>query len=429
MKRLLLTTLCIVYYHVHAQHYVLDSVTNEMGGLIDMQANSLKFADDSPNFRNFFDQLDSLYEGKKEKLHIFHIGGSHIQADIYSNKLRTYFQNMNGVSMSQRGFIFPYHLAHTNNPLNYRVEADKSKWKGYRCSVSYHDTDWGLSGVTASFNDVVDTIRIKSNYKNYTRQPYCFNKLRVFYNTWQDNYELIVSDSLVTVVSDTLNPDANYREFRLDQETEEIKLIVRRKASSPAVDFLLMGLELMNDEPGVEYTSIGANGAKFKSYERCNYFENQLKLYKPDMFIVSIGTNDAYTRNFEPQEFRDHYEKFIEMILRVNPKCAILLTVPNDSFFKKRYPNKNTAIQQEIIYELAQKYDMAVWDFYQIMGGIGASQQWYENGLMPNDRIHFTKLGYSIKADLLLKAMVEQWERFTARPENSLLTYFKSVGE
>ncbi|WP_177229097.1 GDSL-type esterase/lipase family protein [Pustulibacterium marinum] len=429
MKKSLVFLLLVCSGFLHAQHYVLDSITQANSGLINQEANTLMYAEDSPYFSNFFSKLDSLFAGKKKKLHIFHIGGSHIQADIYSNKIRTYLQNMNDISTSQRGFIFPYHLAHTNNPLNYRVEADKEKWKGYRCSLNDSVT-WGLAGVSATFNENIDTIFIKSNYKNYTKEDYCFNKLRVFYNNWSDDYELKILDSGL-VLSDSVNTKAAFRQFNFSSSLDSIALEVRLKKDAPKTHepFLLMGLELMNDDPGIEYTSIGANGARFDSYTRCAYFEEQLALYKPDLFIISIGTNDAYTTHFKAEKFRENYENFMKMIQRVNPECAILLTVPNDSYYRRRFPNKNTSIQEEIIQELAHKYQMAVWDFYQVMGGLGSSQKWYKKDLMPSDRVHFTYLGYSIKADLLLSAMVRQWEQSTNRPEESLLTYFKTLDE
>ena len=165
--------------------------------------------------------------------------------------------------------------------------------------------------------------------------------------------------------------------------------------------------------------------------KRSAYFENQLGLYKPDLFIISIGTNDAYMpkADFKPEEFRANYEAFIQMIQRVNPQCAILLTVPNDDYYRRRYANKNTAVQAEIILELAQKYQMATWNFYEIMGGLGSSHKWYKKKLMPRDRIHFTYLGYSIKADLLLKAITDAWAQSTNRNAELLLDTFKKQHE
>ena len=413
-----------------SQNYVLDSVITVYPDLVNLEANTLYYAEESPEFSRFFSKLDSVYSGKREKLHIMHIGGSHIQADFYSNKLRTYLQNMSEVATSQRGFVFPYHLAHTNNPLNYRVEANNDLWEGYRCSVNHHQSTWGLSGVTAAFRRVRDTIVVKSNYKNdVLNTRYCFNRLRVFYDTWTDDYDVRVTEPDL-VVMDTIVDQGKYREFRFNSDIEEISLVVERKFHAGRdTEFLLMGLEMMNDEPGIEYTSIGANGAKFDSYFRCELFEEQLGLYTPDLFIISIGTNDAYTPNFKPEKFEAQYEEFIQMVKRVNPECAILLTVPNDSYYKRRHPNPHTGKQQKIIHKLAQRHQMAVWDFYEVMGGLGASGQWYQKELMPKDRIHFTLPGYSVKADLLLDALVKQWEQMTSRPVNSLLTHFKTIGE
>src|SRR5690606_36285255 len=135
MKYFFLITAIFFGLKNQSREYVLDSILPLYGEIIHTEENVLIGTESSPRLTYFFGKLDSIYEGKKEKLHIFHIGGSHIQADIYSNKLRTYFQNINMVSQAQLGFVFPFRLAHTNNPSNYRIEANKEKWEGYRNSV------------------------------------------------------------------------------------------------------------------------------------------------------------------------------------------------------------------------------------------------------------------------------------------------------
>lgn len=410
-----------------AQRYILDSIMPFHGNLLNLESNQLKFASESPTFNAFFKRLDSVFEGKKDKLHIFHIGGSHIQADIYSNKLRTYFQNTNEVSMAQRGFIFPFHLARTNNPSNYKITGNRDKWKGYRCSVQ--DTiAWGLSGITAAFREKSDTIYIKANFKNYTKKPYNFDKFRLFYNSWKDDYQITILDSSLVNLQFT-NNESFYKEYHFNRAVDSVAFRLQLKDSTTvSPEFLFMGAELMNENPGIEYTSIGVNGASFAFYNRSAYFEKQLQLYKPDLFIISIGTNDAYMSksHFDAEKFRNYYESFIQMIQRANPNCAILLTVPNDSYYQKKVPNVNTATQQIIISEIAQKYQMAVWDFYEVMGGFGSSNKWYKHKLMPRDRIHFTYLGYQIMADLLFNALIDAWSTATNRDKETLLNYYKS---
>ena len=431
MRFYLILIIFFIGFKTWGQEYVLDNYTTKFGNLIKMDANKLIGADTSPYFNNFFSQLDSIYAGKKKKLHIFHIGGSHIQADMYSNKLRSYFQNMNAVSMGQRGFVFPFQLAHTNNPTNYRITATKDKWKGYRNSVLKDSIAWGLAGVTAAFRDCSDTIAINANYKNSTKQKYTFDKFRIFYNTWKDDYKLAILDSNL-VVSDTVNHQKMYREYQLAHAVESLQMSIQIKDTTILdPEFLLMGMEFMNDNPGIEYTSIGVNGASFGSYNRSAFFENQLAIYKPDLFIISVGTNDAYKpkSEFNAEEYKINYEAFIQMIQRVNPNCAILLTVPNDNYYKKKYRNQNTAVQEQIILELAKKYNMATWNLYQIMGGLGSSYKWYRNKWMRSDRVHFTYLGYSIKADVLLNALVNSWANCTNRNPETLLNQFKLLNE
>lgn len=431
MKQLLTIILVCFSMTASAQRYVLDSLKTQLEPLVDYEANTFKMASESPAFDAFFAKLDSIYSGKKEKLHIFHIGGSHIQADIYSNKIRTYLQNTNEVSQAQRGFIFPYHLAHTNNPSNYRITATKNLWQGYRSSITKDSIAWGLAGITAAFRMNEDTIHIKSNYKNYTKKPYQFNKLRVFYNTWQNEYDMTILNRDVEV-TDTLNLDKMYREFRFNTSLDSVDIHLQLNDTTLVnPEFAMMGIEFMNDEPGIEYTSIGVNGASFEYYKRAAYLEKQLAIYKPDLFIISIGTNDAYMpkSKFDEEKFRMNYDAFIQMILQVNPDCAILLTVPNDDYYKRKYQNPNTAVQQSIIMELARKYHMAVWDFYEIMGGLGSSNAWYKNKLMPRDRIHFTFLGYSIKADLFMDALIDAWSNSTQRDKTELLNHYHTLNE
>jgi lysophospholipase L1-like esterase len=411
MKIIVSLLLLLFTLSLNAQEYVLDSVMSTDSSLIHKKFNMLSYADSSQTFIHFFDKLDSVYRGENTKVHIFHIGGSHIQADIYSNKLRTWLQNMKPNAQAQRGFVFPFHLASTNNPLNYRIEGNKERWKGSRSSVSKDNSLWGLSGITTILTDTIDTLRIAANYKNFTREPYTFDRIRIFYDAPPAAYCIRVLDSLNFIVSEKRDTLAGFVEFQLDKVTETLSLEIRRTDSTGNSKFKLMGFELMNNHPGVEFTSIGVNGASFESYSRCTAFEQQLSLYKPDLFIISIGTNDAYTPDFDSLKFEAYYEAFVQMIWRVNPKCAVLLTVPNDSYYKRKYANKNTRIQQSIIHRLARKHEMAVWDFYAVMGGLGSSQEWYLKKWMPRDRIHFTSIGYSIKADLLLEALVHQWEK------------------
>ncbi|HOP13463.1 MAG TPA: GDSL-type esterase/lipase family protein, partial [Lentimicrobium sp.] len=400
-KPLILLLFITVCLHARAQHYILDSIRQLHSRIIHEEYNVLAYADSSDSFRVFFSKLDSLFEGHEKKIQIFHIGGSHIQADIYSNRVREYLRNITPFTHAPRGLIFPYRLAGTNNPLNYSIAGNRDLWKGFRSSVNRDTAIWGLSGIAATLNAHEDTIRIKANHRERAKHPYTFNKIRLFAVADSSGYSISSADTALLFTGISFDPAKGYCEISFSDTISEAGLVIRKNDTSERAFFSITGLELMNDFPGVTFNSIGVNGASFKSFNRCTLFYEQLKLYKPDLFIISIGTNDAGAKDFDPEKYRNYYDSLIIAIKSVSPGCAILLTVPNDSYYRKKYPNKNTGLQQSVIHELARKHGQAVWDFYAIMGGLGSSQQWYKRKLMVYDRVHFTKTGYGVKGDLL----------------------------
>jgi len=412
-----------------AQHYILDSILQVHGQIIHTEHNTFAYADSSHSFRIFFGKLDSLYEGHQKNIQIFHIGGSHIQADIYSNKVREYLRNITPHTHSSRGLVFPYRLAGTNNPLNYSITGNRDMWKGYRSPLSRDTAAWGLGGIAATLAGNEDTIHIKANRVVQVKSPYTFNKIRLFAVSDSSGYSITSAATSQVFTGILFNPAKGYCEISFPDTIKEAGLVIRKNDTSAQAYFSITGMELLNGFPGIIYNSIGVNGASFKSYNRCTLFQEQLQLFKPDLFIISIGTNDAAAKDFDPENYRYYYDSLIRTVKSVNPECAILLTVPNDSYYRKKHPNRNTELQQQLIHELARKHHQAVWDFYAVMGGMGSSQRWYNRKLMVHDRVHFTAAGYSVKGDLLITALIAQWEKTTGREPGSLLKRIKDIHE
>jgi hypothetical protein len=94
---------------------------------IEVQCNQFQFfGTESPNWLYLNKQLTDMIQTGQGKLNFYHIGGSHLQADIYSHDFRTFLQsNWPGLS-GERGLVFPYSLAHTNNPTNYNFSSPKA---------------------------------------------------------------------------------------------------------------------------------------------------------------------------------------------------------------------------------------------------------------------------------------------------------------
>jgi lysophospholipase L1-like esterase len=370
---------------------------------VEVQCNQFQFfGTESPNWLHLNKSLTQMIETGEGKLNFYHIGGSHLQADIYSHDFRTFLQsNWPGLS-GERGLVFPYSLAHTNNPTNYNFSSPNT-WKGFR-SVNQRpeDFDYGLSGAAISCPDSLVVINFK-HLRTLVKPP--FDRLRIYHNTGEFPYELNFGDQELLVTDLTHFPEMGYTEIRFSDHLDSLDLLFIKKSDTPFT-MELFGFEFLNDLPGITYTAIGINGASLPTYLANANFSRDLQLRAPDLFIFSVGTNDAHCsyEAFDPQVYKANLEKMILQVLKSNPNCAILLTVPNDDYYMRKYPNRNTARQRDVIFQLAAQYQMAVWDFYGIMGELGSSKTWKNYGLMQADYVHFTGTGYHLKGTLLIEA-------------------------
>jgi len=403
---------------IHLNEYVFPDFIREDTTLctthpfVDFSKNNYKFyTEESPNFEFLYRQFDYLYRFGDRKLNFYHIGGSHVQADIYTNDIRVYFQTLFYDSPGDRGWVFPFSLAGTNNPSNYRFFSE-TNFLGVRASVRKElPIELGLLGIAIATKDSI--AQLSFQYRNTVSRP-GFSKIRIFHNTGYFPYEINFGTDEFLLDSWYHNDKIGYTEFVFSDELDSFDVQFAR-TTEQQYQLEIYGFQLLNNKPGISYHSIGVNGAGLYSYIDCKYFEQQLSTLPPDFFVFAVGTNDANVpyEKFDPQVYKNNLEQMMQIVLRTNPKCALLLTVPNDSFYKKRYLNFNIARQREVIIELAQQYKMAVWDFYGIMGEVGASRTWQQNELMHIDLVHFSPTGYHFKGNLFIDAFLKYLLQFS----------------
>jgi len=363
------------------------------------------YTPESPNWELLYKNLQKMRKAKDRKLNFYHIGGSHLQADIYTHDVRTKLERRWEGLPGERGFLFPFDLAKTNNPGNYEFSSSNS-WK-YYMSVRHDvcELGYGLLGAIVSCKDSVLDLHFRHDR---TEVKQVFNQIRVFHNKGEFpfNFELGENQELVRKLRH--NKELGYTDIFLEKNIDSFDLILR-KQHKENYEVSISGIQLKNNEPGISYTSIGVNGAALFTYLECGNFEEQLKQAAPDFFAFSVGTNDGNVpyESFKPEVYKENLEKMMQIILRSNPKCAILLTVPNDSYYKRKYANKNTERMREVIIELAIQYQCPVWDLYGVMGELDASKTWEKAGLMKSDLVHFTPIGYHFKGDLYFDAFLK----------------------
>ena len=420
MKRsiLILSLVLITYLQAVSQSRTYP-YTIDYYPFVKYEYNKIDFPGDSSKFNLVLKKIEDLIVKGDGKLNILQIGGSHIQADIYSNVTRQRLQNFYPGLNGGRGFVFPYSIAKTNNPVNLKVKS-KGNWLGHRnIQKKYNSELLGLAGISITTSDTEASFKIYAS-KNY--QKYDFNSVKLFYNMDSLNYKVQLANQQI-IDSIYVDSARQYTEYFLSKYIDTLKVKVSR-IDSLGKAFTFYGANLQTDDPGVVYHSIGINGASIPSFLRCQLFKEQLKVINPNLVILSLGTNDAYGKNFDPDVYYKNYEQLIQDINSANPNASIIITVPNDDYLYKKYPNKFTAEQETVIYKLAKKYNIGVWDLYKIMGGFNSSQTWFDYKLMRYDRIHFTRKGYIFKGNLFFNALLRMYDNYI---ENKLKTSFLNI--
>jgi lysophospholipase L1-like esterase len=360
--------------------------------------------------RYFHLSLDSLSKGYRRRVNVVHIGDSHIQADMFSGKVREHFYKDSLIGNGGRGFVFPYSAVRTNNPVNIKVSYT-GQWTGCRNVEKSKTCNWGLSGITAATTDSSATFTINPN----TNPEYIYpvSRVRIFYDVADPTFftvKLLAEEG--RVVSRQIHPKG-FAEFILKAPLDQIT-VAFEKNKPTQTGFTLQGVTLESESRGMQYHAIGINGAEVTSFLR-NTLEPQLEMLNPDLVIISLGTNDAYFDEFDEKAFKRNYGTLIQRIKKASPKASILLTTPGDCYRARKYVNYNNVKATKQIMELAEETGCVVWNFYEIMGGLRSINQWYTHGMATKDKIHLTKKGYSLQGDLLYEALKNDYLKYTAK--------------
>ena len=372
-----------------------------------------RIENDSIALAFFYEKLYRLYETKQGRVNVVHIGDSHIQADFFSGKIRQNIQHHFG--NAGRGFVFPYRVAKTNEPSSYKTSSNVV-WESKRNVFPEKPMPIGIGGITIETPDTSAEIKLVVN--NQPGLDYGFNKLTLFHQKGNDNYDFVVCDEtqcrkgFISSTSQSTNPFVSVQKF--DHPMHEITLSCSSRDTSLSGCAQIYGMLLENDSAGVLYNTIGVNGAEYRYYNISEYFMQQLSYLSPDLVIISMGTNEGFHAGFDSTLFYAQVDTFVSAILKSNPGVNLLLTTPGDSFRKTRrgkIKNPDMKVARNTIVRYCRNNHLAYWDLYEIMGGLGSMNKWYSSKLTAKDKLHFSRKGYEIQGDLFYKALYEGYTK------------------
>jgi len=183
----------------------------------------------------------------------------------------------------------------------------------------------------------------------------------------------------------------------------------------------LYGIRLMKDTPGVEYSSMGVNGAAITILARNvgeEHWGEQLRHVKPDLVVINYGTNESVYAKYVDTAFELELVRAVKRVRKAVPEASILIMSPMDR--GQRMPtgeigtvaplNRLVALEQRV----AAEYGCAFFNTFEAMGGPGTMGRWYltEPRMVGADLIHPMPAGAKIVGNLLYKSLQDGYRRY-----------------
>lgn len=427
---LLLFLLCGLPFVSTAQVELLpDTTTEYIDTTIFIPENNyssrIPFIDYSRNFIEWYqcDAITHFYSAlgnaENKKVRILHIGDSHVQTDYYTGSVRNNLQEIFGYG--GRGFVFPYKSAGTHSAYDYSTQS-KGVWEYSRNIQREPIFEMGITGATIHTTDTNASFSILFRGKyNSIRSDY--TKLRIFCKADSASFGLLITtgyDTIPIKIPIFLSEKNAFVDVLLPKATDTLNVSFYR-TDTIQTRFECSGLLIEStSESGVLYSSVGINGAGYKSILKQSLFPNQLEIYAPDLVIIDVGANDFYPYNYREEELARDLTKIISIIRKSAPLSSIIITNSHDLWKRKKNIPFTTHFAK-FTRKMAIENHCAFFDYFNISGGSMALNKWKKSGLAQPDRVHLTYKGYGIKAELMTNAMLTSYREYIEKSPDVLI--------
>jgi lysophospholipase L1-like esterase len=184
------------------------------------------------------------------------------------------------------------------------------------------------------------------------------------------------------------------------------------------------GVRFEKPGPGVEYDSLGLNGASITVLGHAfnaEHWAAALQHLRPDLVIINYGTNESGFASFVDKSYGKELQEVVRRIRADLPDASLLLMSPMDRGTREAGGEIGTmptiprlvSIQQRV----AMETGCGFFNTFLAMGGPGTMGQWYqaEPRLVGGDFIHPMPAGAKIVGNLLYQALFDGYSQFKVR--------------
>jgi lysophospholipase L1-like esterase len=382
---------------------------------------------------------DTATRATPRAITILHLGDSHTSADFLTGELRRRLQQIYGNGGSGYVTAGRPHIGVLSSTLKIAVSAgwtyqalQRSEDIG-RFWMSGFNTVASKTGETLSFTaekpEIFDVIEIEA-----IREPGGGSFDIKLDGALEGSFDL-AGDKVEPVVI-RLVPDHG--------PTNKVRDITLATHSDGTVS--IASVAIYNTRSGLIYDSVGYPGATIDILNKLDehLFESDLRRLKPQIVILSFGSNEAAKENLDMAVYTQKYEHVIAKIRAALPDAAIVLIGPPEaeelpSHCKDkareeavcRRPDAAGASAEacewktlpkldavrEAQHKIALRGGLVYWNWASIMPKECGADRWRAETppLMAKDHLHFTIAGYKKSATAFIDTLVPVIDKVRSR--------------
>jgi lysophospholipase L1-like esterase len=298
------------------------------------------------------------------------------------------------------------------------VTADASPgWEPKPMFISQGDHLFGLGG--ACFSSSKTGARATFGTTDEGKVGHAVSSFDIYYLAQPDggDFDVSVDGNFQSRVQTAgSQPDSGFFQVKVPNGAHSMTLSA---AGNGAVR--LYGVVLQSDLPGVQYDSLGVNGAYvglLAHYMDQDHWIEQLRHRNPDLVILNYGTNESQFDKLPMDQYIRDTKEVIRRIRAALPQAAIMLVSPMDRGMRGEGGDIVTrpSIPRLVSWQraIAAETGCAFFDTYTAMGGEGTVAKWIDSRpkLMGGDYTHPTAQGAEIVGGLISTAILNAYQKF-----------------
>ncbi|WP_298740879.1 GDSL-type esterase/lipase family protein [uncultured Chitinophaga sp.] len=365
--------------------------------------------------------FEALQQADSNVVSILHLGDSHIQAGSYPVATGAALQKEFG--NAGRGWTFPYNLAGTNGPDDYRWNSTV-RWQTDKVIDRYKEYAPGPGAIVITTGSKSPALYF--NGRSVNGLDDAVSRAQLFYDAGSTEGSVLAPGAAVTITPAPFvgTPTLSKATLEFRSAVQSFQTRWDNKGTGP---FLFYGAIIQNGSNGVLYHAIGINGAMFQHYmDNPLTLTAQMQVLQPQLVIISLGTNEAYS-GLSATAITAQIDSTVHLLRQQQPDVPILLTTPPECMrttrkaFRKKvgqkyrtyyrvshYPNPAIGMVTQQIVQYCRDNGLACWNFNALNKAMKSS---FAAGWAP-DHIHFNARGYQLQGRLLYEALQQAYKAY-----------------